>query len=462
MLLSRRNFLKHTGCALSAAAMLTSFKTLAATPSLDYVASAAGGYRALVCVFLYGGNDGNNMVIPYDNYAAYSAVRGTTAQLNIPRSDLLPVKAASQSGQQFGLHPDLPELQQLYQSQKLAVLCNVGTLAQPLTRQQYRQGSPRPSQLFSHSDQQMQWQASVTSANDPLALYGWGGRVADDLAPAFTGGSLPLLITPGGNALFTLGRDTQPFQPGATLAGFPNPPSSSARYVALRQILSFASASTLPGAANHAVSSAIGYSDALNAALNPPSTLATVFPSTSLGNQLSQVAQIIAARGALKSQRQIFFVSLNGFDTHTNQLSTQGSFARGTGDLLLQLSQALAAFYNATVELGVAEQVTSFTLSDFGRTFQPTGGGGSDHAWGSHHFILGGGVRGGDFYGQFPQLQLAGPDDEGSEGRWIPSTSVDQYAATLAAWLGLEPGKVAAVFPNIARFPSSDLGFMAS
>ncbi|MDD5037159.1 MAG: DUF1501 domain-containing protein [Methylococcaceae bacterium] len=457
---SRRTFLKHSGCALSAAALLSSFRSLAATQSFAAASAVGGGYRALVCVFLYGGNDGNNMVIPYDNYAAYSAVRGTTAQLNIPQSDLLPIKAASQGSQLFGLHPDMPELQRLYQNKKLAVLCNVGTLVQPLTRQQYLQGAPRPDQLFSHSDQQMQWQTGVTSANQPLSLSGWGGRTADDLAPLYTSGALPMVITTSGNSPFTLGRSTQPFKPGATLAGFPNPPESDLRYNALRQILSKTQAKTLPDAVNQEVISAIGYSDALNAALNPPPTLDTVFPKTRLGDQLLEVARIIAVRSKLNMQRQIFFVSMNGFDTHTNQLNSQGSPERGAGDLLLQLSQALAAFYNATVELGVADQVTSFTLSDFGRTFHPTTGGGSDHAWGSHHFILGDGVKGGDFYGKFPTLELSGPDDAGGEGRWIPTVSVDQYAATLVTWLGLDQSKVPVIFPNITNFSSPDLGFM--
>jgi len=186
---------------------------------------------------------------------------------------------------------------------------------------------------------------------------------------------------------------------------------------------------------------------------SPASSPTTAFPSTSLGQQLQQVASIVAVRDTLKRSRQVFFVSLGGFDTHSGQLATQQN-------LFSQVSQALAAFHAATVELGLEDAVTTFTLSDFGRTFQPNSGGGSDHAWGSHHLVLGGAVRGGDFYGKFPTLAVGGPDDSANEGRWIPTTSVDQYGATLARWFGVEPSVLPPVFPNLGRFAPADLGFL--
>ena len=458
---SRRNFLKNTGYVLGSSALLPSFKSLAAASSL-LSPPAGNNYQALVCIFLYGGNDGNNMLIPYDAYADYSAVRGTTAQLNIAKSDLLPIKSASQGNQMFGLHPDMPELQSLYQAGKLAVLANVGTLVQPITRQQYLSGvMPTPDQLFSHADQQNQWQTASTYSNDPLALSGWGGRTADYLIGANSNATLPMMITFAGNDPFTLGIQSQPFAPGNSLAGFPAVQSTSLRYQALRAILADTSTSKLAVAANSIVASAIDNSNVYAQALVSAPQINTVFPNTDLGNQLLGVAQTIAMRNTLGGQKQIFFVSMGGFDTHTDQLARQGSAARTADDLLLQLSQAIGAFYQATVELQVANNVTTFTLSDFARTFLPAAGGGSDHAWGNHHFIVGGSVLGGDIYGKFPTLKLGGPDDASSEGRWIPTSSSEQYAATLTAWFGLNAGELATNFPNLNNFSTNNLGFMA-
>jgi len=227
----------------------------------------------------------------------------------------------------------------------------------------------------------------------------------------------------------------------------------AARYNAVQQLLTTDRDTSLVDSASNLTSQAIGNSEILNAAFKSASTLQTVFPITGLGNEMKQIAQIIAARNSLGLKRQIFFCSLGGFDTHNNELATHVN-------LYTQLSKAMKAFYDATVELGVAGNVTTFTQSDFGRTFKPAAGGGSDHAWGSHHMVMGDAVRGGDFYGKYPTLALAGPNDSGSEGRWIPTSSVDQYAATLASWYGLAPADLPLVFPSIGRFDSSNLGFM--
>jgi len=456
---SRREFLKNTGYALSASALMASFKTLGAADTPFLTSAASNNYQALVCVFLYGGNDGNNMLIPYDNYADYNAVRTTTAQLNIPKSDLLQIKAASQGNQMFGLHPGMPELQAIYQTGKLAILSNVGTLVKPITRQQYLSGSKVPDQLFSHADQQNQWQTASTHTNDSLSLSGWGGRTLDYLASLNSNSKLPGMITFSGNAPFTLGVQSSPFAPGSNISGFPSVKNNDPRYKAFRTILAGANSSVLISSVNKIVASAIDNSDTV-AALNATAQINTVFPNTSLGNQLLNVAKAISMRQAVGAQRQIFFVSLGGFDTHTNQLGTQGSPVRASSDLLLQLSQALSAFYQATNELQVANKVTTFTLSDFSRTFLPSAGGGSDHAWGNHHLILGGSVLGGDIYGKFPSLKLGGADDSSNEGRWIPTTSIEQYAATLTSWFGLNNSQLATNFPNLSNFSTKNIGFM--
>jgi len=445
---TRREFLRDAGCGLGTAALLSAFDRFS---RLDAAVSpeAAADYRALVCVFLFGGNDGNNTVIPYDDYASYAAVRGT--QLNIPKASLLTVNAPSQKAS-FGLHPSLVELQALYNGGKLAVLTNVGTLAAPITRAQYRAGGPTPDNLFSHADQQNQWQSSVPFTSIPQADTGWGGRLAD-VTSSLNTGTFPMVVSVAGVPLFTTGVSARPLVPGSGLAGFSGSAASKARYAALRSILQADGSMTLVAAASSITANGIDDVATLNTALAQSPSLKTVFPSTSLGSQLQKIAQVIASRDALQMNRQIFFASLGGFDTHTDELNTQQN-------LLVQVSQAMGAFYAATLELGVETQVTSFTLSDFGRTFQPASGGGSDHAWGSHHFILGGSVKGGDFYGTFPTLALNGPDDATDEGRWIPSTSVDQYGATLAQWYGVAPTDLPTVFPYIGQFAANSLGFL--
>ena len=445
---NRRQFVQELGTGLGAAAFLSGLGRASFLQAAQ--ADAATDYRALVCVFLFGGNDSNNMVIPYDDYASYQKVRGTN--LTIAKSALLKVDSASQKAA-LGLHPSLVELQALYARKSLAVLANVGTLAGPLTRAQYLAGGSRPESLFSHSDQQAQWQSAVVSSTDPLALTGWGGRTADNLA-SLNGVSFPMLVSTAGLTPFTTGVHAQPLVPGGALQGFSTSATSKARYDALVRLLTLDREAKLVDASSTISQTAIESSIALNTALTGATPLKTVFPTTSLGNQLKTIATILSIRGTLKMNRQIFFASLGGFDTHTGQLATQAT-------LLTQVSQALGAFYAATVEMGIAPGVTAFTLSDFARTFQPNGGGGTDHAWGSHHFVVGGSVKGGDFYGAYPNLTPGGPDDATSEGRWIPTTSVDQYGATLAQWFGLSSGSLGSVFPNIGNFPSSNLGFLA-
>lgn len=474
---TRRDFLRQTGCAALGTGLLAAgiqdFGLVQA-----FAQSGASDYKALVCLFMSGGNDGNNTIVPVDptRFAQYTAAR-QAAGLALPApgqpGGLLPINPAS--GGQYGLHPSLVELQSLFGQSKAAVLCNVGPLVEPITKATYQNGTgKRPLQLFSHSDQVNQWLTSISNDNSQT---GWGGRTADRAAPLNGAAPFPQMISIAGVNLFVTGQTTRPLAIGDSNTPLANvlplnnavnnadsanytAPQNTARRTAFDAIRALVSPSEkLTKAAADTTSSALQTSAAL-ASANP--SITTVFPNTSIGRQLLQIARLIAVRDTLSMKRQIFFASIGGFDTHNNQM-----LANSHAQLLTQVSQAMSAFYNATVELGVADKVTTFTLSDFGRTFQPAGSGGavgSDHAWGNHHFVVGGAVRGGDFYGAYPQLVMGGADDtdggSNPRGRWIPTTSVEQYAATLALWYGLSPSDLPLVFPFIGRFASSNLGFM--
>ena len=313
-----------------------------------------------------------------------------------------------------------------------------------------------PANLFSHADQQQQWQ---TSQVDGFGTTGWAGRVADNIEPVFNVNSMfPPITSVAGSAIFCTGHQTLPYAiiPGTTpgLTGFDNSASANARLQALQQLLTFDTGVSLIQSASSITSSALANSSALSTALASAPVLTTPFPATGLGAQLKQVAQVLSVRSALGLSRQVFFCSLGGFDTHSNQIAVQQS-------LFQQLSPALSAFYNATVELNLAQQVTAFTMSDFSRTFQPASGGGTDHARGSVQIISGGAVRGGDIYETLPTFTPGGPDDSGSNGRCIPTTSIDQYGATLAKWFGVPVASLPSIFPNLSNFTAQTLGFLA-
>jgi uncharacterized protein (DUF1501 family) len=413
--------------------------------------SCPSDYKALVCVFLFGGNDSNNTVIPIatptgnpnNSYTGYSNVRKALA---LAQNTLHPVSAAN--GDQYALHPSLTELADLYTSKNLAILANVGTLVTPLSKTQYQTaGALVPANLFSHSDQQQEWQSSVAQG---LTGTGWGGRVAD-LMQGCNSSAFPMIVSVGGNSLFSTGATTNPATvlPGQPLGlqGFDTTAVSQARLTALQNLLSFDNGLSLVQSANAITGNGVNQGVLLNQALAGATPLTTTFPTSTLGQQLLQVARIIGVRGQLGVRRQIFFTSLGGFDTHEQQINTQTT-------ILQQVSQAMRALYDATVEMGVVSNVLTFTESDFSRTLQPNGSAsvGTDHAWGSHQMIMGGGVRGGDLYGQFPTLALTGPDDVSGRGVWLPTTSLDQYGATLATWFGVTSDQLTQVFPNLSNF----------
>jgi uncharacterized protein (DUF1501 family) len=410
---------------------------------MNAYAASATDYKALVGLFLFGGNDGNNLIVPNDD-ARYGDYQRARAGLALPRAQLLPIQPRSVSTP-FGLHPRLGRLQSLFAAQKLAVAANVGTLERPVTRANVLEGAPVPPDLLSHEDQQLQWQAA-----EPLGGRGsgWGGRLVDRLQLLSPSAKFPPAASLAGASLFCEGARSGsaalPTDGASVLAGIDPTNLADPRVAALQQMLSFDSGLKLVQSANAGMLNALRDARTLSAALASAPALATRFPDSDLGRQLQQIARVISVRGELGLQRQIFFAALDGFDTHADQLAAQNQ-------LFAILDAALGAFYDATVELGVSSQVTTFTLSDFGRTLQPDATGGSDHAWGNHHLLLGGAVRG-DLYGRFPTLALGGPDDGSDEGRWIPTTSVDQYAAALGRWFGVPDADLAVVFPRLANF----------
>ena len=442
---TRRKFLRSCGT-LAAAGAGAHVLRLGQMPAM---AQSAPNYRALVCVFLFGGNDGNNMIIPLDGarYGAYQTMRPNIA---LASNTLLPVAAG---GAAYGLHPRLTNIQRLYNQQKAAMLFNVGTLVQPTTKANLNSAT-LPRNLYSHSDQTSQWQ----TANPTVAGgTGWGGRIADLLSGANTT-TFPMGVSVNGSATLLQGVTTKPINltPGTALGlqRFGDGNAMNAREAGLQQLLTFDTGMQMIGAASGVMASAVKGAQEINAALASGTPLTTVFPQTGLGRQLQQVATVMRVRQALGMNKQIFFCGMGGFDNHSDQLPAHDN-------LLGQLDAALGAFYTSLEQdLQLANETTVFTESEFGRTGNPSSSNGSDHAWGSHHFVFGGSVKGGEAYGKFPEHTLKGPDDAGSRGLWIPSTSLDQYAATMGAWFGLGSGDMTSVFPNLRNFANPNLGFM--
>ena len=440
---SRRHFLKlSTG--LAALGLTGLGLGLGGARSARAVVS---DYKALVCIYLFGGNDGNNLIVPMDNtrYSAYQACRGGLA---LSGNELLP-PITDGGGNPYGLHYGLAELNPLYNAGDMAVVLNTGMLQKPLNKALYQAGgSDVPTNLFSHSDQTVQVQTGLPAANGT----GWGGRLLD----GFGGSDSLAAVSLSSPALFLQGGQVSGnvIPPGTDLGlyGLSLWPESAAdaRKQGFFQMLTVDGGNPVRQSANKAFSDGLLLAETLQSGGNLL-PLSVTFPGTAIGHQLKEVARLARLRASIGPGRQVFFCSLDGFDHHSSQDWAQWN-------LLNQLSQALDAFYQAIGEAGLANQVTSFTQSEFGRSFQPSGSG-SDHGWGNHQIVLGGAVQGG-IYGTLPTPVLGGPDDTGTRGVWIPTISTSQFGATLGRWFGANEAELAAAFPNLIHFPTRNLGFM--
>jgi uncharacterized protein (DUF1501 family) len=483
--LSRRKFIGSCCAAVGSTGMLSTLAQLrltgaiasADTKTVTASGATAPDYKALVCLFLSGGNDANNFIIPNDTtgYANYSSVTGGRGALALPQSALLGLNPKTSDGRAWGLHPSLNAdvagtnttgLKSLFDSGKMALLANVGSLAAPTTKAQYNARSvPLPLSLFSHNDQQVEWQASIA---DKGFSTGWGGRMADLTDTLNKNNSISMSITLNGQNSFQVGRNVAQYSVSTNgaiaLSGSATPTGTSFQSIrtkAQNDLLAAQNNNLFETAFGGLTANAIADSALLANVLAANATLpfTTAFPNTSLGQQLKTIARLIAAGPTLGLNRQIFFARVGGWDLHDQQV-TAGATATGThANLIADVSRSLAAFYDATAYMGVANQVTTFTASDFGRTYN-TNGDGSDHGWGSHHMIVGGAVKGGDIYGAMPNLTRSGPDDSGTRGNWIPTTSVDEYSATLASWFGVSATNLPVILPNIGRFARANVAFL--
>ena len=448
--LQRREFLRR-GAVLSAAGAAAPWALSLSAMGEAAAAGPVNDYKALVCVFLYGANDHGNTVVPYDttNHAAYTRIR---AALATPRDQLLALNATAglPAGTQMALAPQMGGLRSVFDAGRMGVLLNVGTLTVPTTLAQYNAKSvPLPPKLFSHNDQQSIWQSSLAEG----ATSGWGGRLGD-LFLGQNSTSTFTCMNVSGNAVYMSGQQAVQYQVSSTgavklRASTGSSFGSTVVSKALQTLTQAGSSHLFEAEHSRIMKRAVEAEAQLSSALATTPALATTFNSAnSLATQLQMVARTIAARNALGAKRQVFFVSLGGFDLHDFLLTQHPG-------LLTNVSEALTSFDAAMVELGVSKQVTTFTASDFGRTLSSNGDG-SDHGWGSHHFVMGGAVSGGRFYGQLPAMAVNGPDDVG-QGRFLPTTSVDQLGATLATWFGVPASDMPLVFPNIGNFNQGTL-----
>ncbi len=479
---SRREFMRYSGL-LGGAGGITA-ATLPFAINLASIGAAAAqtpgsGYKALICLFLYGANDHANTVLATDpgSWSQYTSIRTTneSGSINLPEvgkaGGVLPISNAGSgnAGRSFALHPSLTDVKSLYENGRVAIIANVGPLITPTTLTQYKARSvPIPPKLFSHNDQQSLWQAYAPEG----AAYGWGGRIADMLA---AGNANPIFsaISASGNAVFLAGRTVNQYQVSASgavpIGGLSGSLfGSSAAANPLKSIITANSANYLQKEHALVTARSINAQSLLAPAMAPAGAGGVANPSqytnpntgnlanNPLATQLQTIARIIAGRSTLGAQRQVFFVSMGGFDTHDFQRTNQA-------DLLAKLNHALAYFDTILGNLGGSDlrnNVTLFTASDFGRTFTSNGDG-TDHGWGSHHFIYGGAVKGRTVYGEFPVTGLKHSQDVGS-GSLLPQFSVDQYGATLANWFGVAPSQMSDIFPNIGNFATNNLGFMTA
>ena len=493
---TRREFLRQSACAsLGVMGMVNALAQMRLTTAALAAADPLPDYKALVVLFLFGGNDANNMLVPtsaHSTRADYDASRGV---LVIPETSLHLLNESGGGTPQFGLHPNLAPMADLYNTGQLSFVANVGTLSYPVpNREAYLNKTvPLPPQLFSHSDQQTQWQSSVP---DKPFSSGWGGRVADLLNSSYNNnGNVSMSVTLSGINSLQVGTAGSVVQYAVTkngavsLSGYgtnyssaleddPDNPgekryrnnNQGKKLKAFDQIMNFAHEHLKEESYSEIVRRARANEAIIGEALAAAATSGVDFDATfinaqtNLGDQLKMIAKLIAGRDCLANRRQIFFCSVGGYDTHQDQ---NGAHA----NLMTELGGGLKAFNDALIALGVNNDVLTVSHSDFTRTFTPNGDdpntAGSDHGWGGHQIVMGGPVNGGEIFGKFPSLKVGDDDDtDRNRGRWIPTTSVDQYAAVAAHWLGVGPNELEAIFPNLPRFDdpltsgTANLGFV--
>ena len=465
---TRRHFLRHSLAAMAGGAAFFAAPRSLSLLNAAWAQSAPAGddYKALVCVFLLGGNDGHNLIVPRAD-AEYARYANRRRGLAIPQGALLPIAPVGGAGYALGLHPAVPELHQLFEGGRLALLANVGALLEPVTREQYDQRLARlPPQLFSHNDQQDFWQSlEARSPVDTTPASGWAGRVADLLhASANPSATVAMNHSLAGANPWQVGRSTAALAvDSGEIRSLINERDPQA-VAELEAILALTHSNMLVEEYRRTLGGAVEDYRVLRDALALAGPLETPFPPVPepgsaaadrfafvLGRQLRRVAELISVRGALGLRRQVFFCSLGGFDTHDAQMVDQP-------ELLAGLSRALKAFHDSTIELGVESRVTTFGATEFGRSMTSNGDG-SDHAWGNHLFMLGGAVRGQRVYGAMPDMSNDSEDFAG-DGNLIPRIAVDQYGATLGRWFGVPDPMLDLVFPNLSEFGQRDLGFM--
>ncbi len=452
---NRREFLQQSSAAAAVGAAFAHYPGMAFSQAVGTTAPF-GDYRALVCLFLHGGNDSFNMVVPRSN-AEYAVYRDSRQNMAIAQQDLLPINPVTPDGADYGLHPSMSGLQALFEQGRAAFVNNIGPLVEPTTKTDFFNKSVLlPPQLFSHNDQQDQWH-SLKGAT--VSGTGWAGRIADIIRDRVAGQQLATNVSLHGASLYQAADETIAYVMGSNgpipFTGFSNSGDPTDLFyqqrLAFERVLGAAYDTVYERGFAEVQRRAVDSVDLVNDALALAPTLNTVFPQSQLGNQLRTVAQLIAVRDELQMERQIFLVDKGGFDSHDDQVINQP-------DLLGDVSESVAAFYNALVEVGMADNVTLFTQSDFGRTLTSNGDG-TDHAWGGIQFVVGNSVMGRDMYGTYPDLALGSDYDVGG-GRFIPTTSADQYAATLARWFGVDAEDIPTVAPNIGNFANQDLGFL--
>ena len=445
--MQRRNFLKTASwAALAELAGVSPLRSMAALAQTG----GANDYKAIVCLFFRGGNDSNNMIVPLNTpqYGFYSAARGSNG---VQRQQLLELPGAG-----CGLHPAFSNVRQLYGSGQAALIANVGPLVQPTTAAQVRAASAQlPDLLYAHDQQQQIWEAGGYKAGTSSS---WSGLTSDLLASNFNTPDLPMVTLLDTAGTFGRGAKGAPFSTGAWAqpASFWCAEGSSCypRSAAAQQLITMSSDVQLLQADEQVYQDAYKYNGFYNGVLQSAQSFKTAFPAgNSLSGALFTVATMIQLRRQIGARRQIFMIDAGGFDTHANQASVQPQ-------LYAMIDQAVGTFVQVMTEMGVWDQVSLFTASDFSRTLTINSAGGSDHAWGGHHFVLGGALKGGRLVGALPDLNPHGVDDADGQGRFVPGIALSQYLATLAAWFGVPQSELGRIFPGLTNFAAPTLGFI--